>query len=40
MVENLAGPILAVWSGKYPVDFPAGGGFAMAIFAVSRVSFL
>ena len=38
MVENLAAPILAVWSGKCQVVFPAGGGFAIAILAVSRVS--
>ena len=40
MAEDLAAPILAVWSGKCPVVFPAGGGFAIAIFAVSRMSLL
>ena len=39
MAEDLAASILAVWSGKCPVVFSAGRGFAIAILAVSRVNF-
>src|ERR1700693_4332796 len=37
LVEDLAAPILAVWTGKFQVVFPAAVGFAGAIFAVRRM---